>query len=62
MKAVVLGLGLALLATAVPASAAFAQAPNTLTPAEKAGGWKLLVSTGLGGNWRTGRSLTIGAM
>ncbi|HEY3947442.1 DUF1080 domain-containing protein [Phenylobacterium sp.] len=37
MKPVVLGLGLALLA-----SAAFAQAPNTLTAAEKAGGWKLL--------------------
>jgi hypothetical protein len=38
MKPVVLGLGLALLA-----SAAFAQAaPNTLTAAEKAAGWKLL--------------------
>jgi len=28
----------------------------------RGGAWKLLVSTGLGGNWRTGRSLTIGAM
>jgi hypothetical protein len=42
MKPVVLGLGLALLASVVPVSSAFAQTPNTLTAAEKAGGWKLL--------------------
>ena len=52
MKAVVLGLGLALLATAVPASAAFAQAPNTLTPAEKAGGWKLLFDGKTTAGWK----------
>lgn len=48
MKALAFGLCLAVLAT----SAFAADAPNTLTPAEKAGGWKLLFDGKTTAGWK----------